>query len=174
VIDRAADEPIAIGRVLRPHGLAGEVVVESWTDMPERFSPGLQVLLRGPGGERPALLSAVRPHQGRFLVLFEGTSTLEAAEALRDVELYIPFAVAEADRPDGYFFHFELEGMDVVDRSGAPLGVVESLVDVAGRSLLTVLTPRGAREVPFVEPIVVSVDGAARRVVLDPPSGLLD
>lgn len=172
--DRAADEPIAIGRVLRPHGLAGEVVVESWTDVPERFAPGLQVLLRGAEGERPARLEAVRPHQGRFLVLFEGTSTPEAAEALRGLELCIPFALADADRPEGYFFHFELEGMDVFDRSGTPLGVVEALVDVAGRPLLTVRTPRGAREVPFVAPIVVSVDGPTRRVVLDPPSGLLD
>lgn len=170
----AADEPIAIGRVLRPHGLAGEVVVESWTDVPERFTPGLEVLLRGPRGERAARIEEVRPHQGRFLVLFEGTASPEAAEALRDLELYIPFAMADADRPDGYFFHFELEGMDVVDRAGASLGVVESLVDVAGRPLLAVLTPRGTREVPFVAPIVVSVDGAARRVVLDPPAGLLD
>ena len=61
-----------------------------------------------------------------------------------------------------------------MDAGGRELGVVTGLQDVAGRSLLEIRTPAGTRDVPFVEPIVVSVDLERRVVVLDPPPGLLD
>jgi len=51
---------------------------------------------------------------------------------------------------------------------------VKELADVGGRPLLVVETPRGVRDVPFAHPIVVSVDVAQKRIVLDPPPGLLD
>ncbi|HUM00747.1 MAG TPA: ribosome maturation factor RimM, partial [Thermoanaerobaculia bacterium] len=68
----------------------------------------------------------------------------------------------------------EAAGLLAVTPDGRPLGVVKDLVEVAGRPLLVLETPRGEREVPFSRPIVVAVDLAVRRVVLDPPAGLLD
>ena len=83
-------------------------------------------------------------------------------------------SVLEAPRPAGYVYHFDVEGCRAVDRSGRELGLVTGLTEAGGRSLLEVRTPSGERDVPFVEPIVVSVDLASRTVVLDPPAGLLD
>jgi 16S rRNA processing protein RimM len=80
----------------------------------------------------------------------------------------------EPARPPGYWFGHELEGLAAVDRSGRELGRVQGLGEAGGRPLLAVLTPRGLRDVPFCEPIVVSVDPSLGRVVLDPPDGLLD
>ncbi len=77
-------------------------------------------------------------------------------------------------RPAGFVYHFDLEGCRVVDRSGRELGLVTGLEELGGRSLLELRTPSGEREVPFIEPIVVSVDLEGRLVVLDPPPGLLD
>lgn len=165
---------VAVGRVARPHGLGGEVVVDPWTDFPERLAAGAELHLRSGGAEpRPARIASARPHAGRVLVRFEGVTTVDGAEALRDAELCVPESEV-APRPEGFYYHFDLEGAEAVDVRGAVLGRVASLDEVGGRSLLVLDTPRGPRPVPFVAPIVVSVDAAARRIVLDPPKGLLD
>jgi 16S rRNA processing protein RimM len=170
----APEERVVIGRVLRPHGLKGEVVVEVLTDFPERFLEGSRVGLSGAAHEaREMHIVAARPHQGRVLLTFEGVSDVSAAETLRNAELSVR-AQDVAPRPPGFVYHWEIEGAVVVDTAGKPLGRVTELADAGGRPLLVVETARGPRDVPFAHPIVVSVDVAGRRVVLAPPAGLLD
>jgi 16S rRNA processing protein RimM len=170
----APEERVVIGRVVKPHGLKGEVVVEVLTDFPERFSEGLRVRLSGGAPEgREMRIATVRPHQGRVLLTFEEISDVSTAEAIRNAELSVS-AADVAPRPEGYVYHWEIEGAFVVDAEGKPLGRVAELADAGGRPLLVVETARGTRDVPFARPIVVSVDVAAKRVVLDPPPGLLD
>ena len=168
------DDRVVIGRVVKPHGLKGEVVVEVLTDFPERFSEGLRVRLSGGAREaRELRIVAARPHLGRVLLTFEGISDVSTAETLRNAELSVSAADVAA-RPEGFVYHWEIEGAVVVDAAGRPLGRVAELADAGGRPLLVVETSRGPRDVPFARPIVVSVDVAGKRVVLDPPPGLLD
>jgi 16S rRNA processing protein RimM len=170
----APEDRVVIGRVVKPHGLKGEVVVEVLTDFPERFLEGLRVRISGDArAERDARVAAVRPHQGRLLVIFDGISDLSAAETLRNADLSVS-AQDVATRPPGYVYHWDVEGAEVFDEKGSLLGRVAELQDAAGRPLLVVATPRGLRDVPFAHPIVVSVDVAGKRVVLAPPAGLLD
>jgi 16S rRNA processing protein RimM len=171
----SADELIAIGTIVKPHGLQGEVSVEILTDFPSRFEEGLAVVLRGSSGDaRGARIATARPHGGRMLVRLEGVEDANGAEALRGLDLCVPRRETVRDRPPGYVYHYELEGCRVVDREGRELGVVRELLDVGGRALLAVDTPAGTRDVPFTEPIVVEVDLARRLVVVDAPPGLLD
>jgi 16S rRNA processing protein RimM len=168
------DDRVVIGRVVKPHGLSGEVVVEPLSDFPERFREGLRVeLASGHGPARDARIASSRPHSGRLLITFEEVSDLSAAEVLRGAELRVARSDV-APRPPGYVYHWEIEGAAAVDVNGRPLGRVAGLADAGGRPLLVLETPRGPRDVPFAHPIVVSVDVAAQRVVLDPPPGLLD
>ena len=173
-MDARPSDLVAVGRVVKPHGLRGEVVVALLTDFPDRFRPGLAVALRDASGAlRPARIAGLRTHQGRLLVRFDGIDSPEAAEALRDVDVCaLPGDVPE--RPEGFVFHHEVEGCAAVDRAGTPLGTVRDLVEVAGRPLLRLDTPLGEREVPFTHPLVVDVDLGRKRIVLDPPPGLLD
>lgn len=164
---------VAAGRVLRPHGLSGEAVVEPWTYFPERFGEGRRLFARSGGRLVSLTVSASRPHRGALLVRFAELTSVEDVEALRDADLCADPS-EPVKRPEGYFFHHELRGLLVVDRLGASLGHVEDLQDLGPSSLLVVRTARGLRDVPFVAPIVVSVDLASGTVVLDPPEGLLD
>jgi 16S rRNA processing protein RimM len=168
------DDLVAVGRVVKPHGLRGEVVVAPLTDFPDRFRPGLEVALRDAAGvSRAARLEGVRTHQGRLLIRFAGIDGPEAAEALRDLDVCaLPGDVPA--RPEGFVFHHEVTGCLAVDRDGSRLGTARDLVEVAGRPILVLETPRGEREVPFTRPLVVSVDVAGRTIVLDLPPGLLD
>jgi len=169
-----SDDLVAVGRVVKPHGLRGEVVVTPLTDFPERFRPGLEVALRdAAGAARAARVGSVRTHLGRLLVRFDGVDGPEAAGALRDLDVCaLPGDVPA--RPEGFVFHHEVEGCVAVDRAGSRLGTARDLLDVAGRPILVLVTPRGDREVPFTRPLVVSVDVAAKLIVLDLPPGLLE
>ncbi len=171
----AAEDLVVVGRLARPHGLRGEMSVEVLSDFPERFVPGLVLVATGTAGTagRELVVSTVRPAGGRLLIGFEGVGTRTEAEALRGIDVAVP-AGHEVPRPEGYVYHFDVEGCRAVDRAGRDLGVVTGLAEVGGRSLLSVRTPGGERDVPFVEPIVVSVDVAGKLVVLDLPPGLLD
>ena len=170
-----AEDLVVVGRLARPHGLRGEMSVEVLTDFPERFVPGLALVATDARGEgrRPLVVASVRGGGDRLLISFEGVEDRNAADALRGLDVSVPKG-SEVPRPEGFVYHFDVEGCRAVDRSGRDLGLVTALVDVAGRSLLEVETRHGERQVPFVEPIVVSVDVEKRVVVLDPPAGLLD
>lgn len=170
----APEDLVVIGRLARPHGLRGEMSVEVLSDFPERFVPGLAVIgVDAAGARRPLVVSAVRPNGERLLLTFQGVSSRTDADGLRGLDIAVPKG-SEVPRPAGFVYHFDLEGCRAVDRSGRELGLVTALEELGGRSLLTLLTASGERDVPFVEPIVVSVDLEKRLVVLDPPAGLLD
>jgi 16S rRNA processing protein RimM len=168
------EDLVAVGRVVRPHGIRGEAVIELLTDFPERVRPGRTLGARSPSGVLEMIrVASVRPHAARLLLRFEGLETPEAVARFRGFDL-CAVPGDEPERPEGFVFHHEAAGLAAVAADGRVLGTVRDLVDVAGRPLLVLATPRGVREVPFTWPLVVSVDLAARRVVLDPPEGLLD
>jgi 16S rRNA processing protein RimM len=123
---------------------------------------------------RELTLSSKRSHGKRLLLSFEGVEGREEADRLSGGVLCLP-----ADRlpqtPEDFYWSHELEGWACEDPSGRPLGTVRRLEQTAAGGQLTLGTP-GGREVlvPFVRPIVVALDRASRRIVLDPPGGLME
>jgi 16S rRNA processing protein RimM len=165
---------LLVGLVHRPHGLSGEVSVEPTTAFPERFQPGSRLFWRRGDRDRELVLATARPHGGRWLLRFEGVGGLEAARELAGGELGVPDDEA-VRAPDGYYYSHRIEGWSCENGGGRRLGTVAGLeVSVAG-PLLTVRTPGGKPVlVPFVAGIVVEMDEAGRRVILDPPEGLFE
>jgi 16S rRNA processing protein RimM len=131
----------------------------------------------GNGRVRPEglLIEAVRPHQGRLIVAFEGVLDRDSADALRGIRLWVDSAdVADPDDPDE-FNDFQLIGLDAVDIAGQRLGEVVRIEHGPAADLLVVrLTDGRDALVPFVRAIVPTVDVTAGRVVLTPPEGLFD
>jgi 16S rRNA processing protein RimM len=183
---------IAVGQVVRAHGIRGEVLVAVRTDEPgARFAPG-SVLPTEPPERGPLTVAAARWHSGRLIVAFEGVGDRTAAEGLRGTLLILDSAqITSLSDPDEFYDH-ELIGLGVVTAAGDPVGVVADVLH-HGQDLLVVrregapgrvtpgqVTPgsrgREAAEalVPFVSAIVTDVDVAAGRLVIDPPPGLLD
>ncbi len=188
---------IAVGQIVRAHGVRGEVIVAVRTDEPGvRFAPG-SVLSTEPPDRGPLTVAAVRWHSGRLIVVFEGIGDRTAAEGLRGTLLVLDSAqIPPAPDPDEFYDH-ELIGLGVVTAAGDRVGVVADVLH-HGQDLLVVRrdsaagapgrpgvpgpgspvgqAPPAADEalVPFVGAIVTDVDVAAGRLVIDPPPGLLD
>jgi 16S rRNA processing protein RimM len=148
-----------VGRVAKPHGLSGEVVVESWSDLPQRLEPG-SVLVTDTG---PLTVDSARPHQGRHLVRFAGVDDREGAERLRATVLR---AAPVAD-PDQLWIH-DLVGATVKDANGTVLGTVAA-VEANPASDLLVLDTGGLIPLRFVTETVPQ-----RAITVEIPDGLLE
>ena len=169
---------LVVGRVVKAHGVTGEVAVEIRTDDPEhRFAPG--VALRGRpargGAEREYVIESVRAHGGRLLMRLRGIADRDSADRLRGTVFLIDAAaLPPIDDPDEFYDH-QLEGLAVSTVDGRQVGTVTEVLHTAAGELLAVRSPEGAEVlVPFVSAIVVSVSLADHAVVIDPPEGLLD
>ena len=177
---RDAPTHLAVGQVTKPHGIKGEVFVRPLTDHPEGlYAPGVVLFPAGtrggePDPDRPALtLAEVRPFKEGFLVRFEGFEDRNQAEMLRRTELLAPVE-SLAPRGEGEVFLHELPGMRVEDTAGVQLGRVLEVYELEPSVLLEVMTGKGKVLIPFVAEVVVDVQLEDRRLVVDPPPGLLD
>ncbi|HEV7888898.1 MAG TPA: ribosome maturation factor RimM [Acidimicrobiales bacterium] len=147
-----------VARVAKPHGLRGEVVVELLTNRTERIDAG--TVLHSDRGDMAIERSS--PHQGRWIVQFEGVHSREDADALRGLVL----RAEPIEDPDALWVH-DLIGAEVVDTVGTPLGTVAA-VEANPASDLLVLEGGGLVPLTFV------TETGPGRVVVDPPPGLLD
>jgi 16S rRNA processing protein RimM len=169
---------LVVGRVVKAHGVTGEVVVDIRTDDPDvRFAPG--ITLRGRpsrgGAERRYTVESARDHGNRLLVRLDGVADRDAADALRGVLFVVDSEeLPPIAEPDEFYDH-QLEGLRVQTTAGEPVGTVAEVLHTAGGELLSVRTePGGEVLVPFVSAIVTSVSLADQTIEIDPPEGLLE
>jgi 16S rRNA processing protein RimM len=166
------DDLILVGRVARPHGNKGQVIVNPDTDFPEeRFATGTTLLV----GDRaePKKITASRMHQGRPVISLEGVDTMHHAEALVHAELKAP-AASLPPLPENTYYRHDLVGCVVQDTDGRLIGEVAAVEGPIEMSRLIVNAPHGEVLIPLVADICVEVDPVARRVRVKAPEGLIE
>jgi 16S rRNA processing protein RimM len=163
-----------VGRIARAHGNRGQVIVDPATDFPEeRFKPGSVLQIRRRDAIESVAVETVRFHRGRPILGLSGIDTMDAAEALAGSELRIGTDVLQP-LPAGSFYHHDLVDCDVETRSGEPIGRVAAIEGDAAGSRLVVKSRQGEILIPLAENICVAVDVQGRKIVVEPPEGLLD
>jgi len=167
-----ADATVLIGRVVKAHGIRGEVVVQPLSDVPGRFDVGTEVVV----GDTPRTIAGSRPHQGRLLLAFDEVRDRNAAERLRGAAILGP--PLDLEDSETYYAH-ELVGMEVRHVDGRRLGTVTALIELpesAGYDLLEVTRDGDSWLLPAAEEFVevVADDAGSLALVIDPPDGLID
>jgi 16S rRNA processing protein RimM len=170
-------ETVAVGRVLRPHGVRGEVVVEVLSDVPGRFQKGSRIQGVREGAPPVTLtVAAGRVHKTGAVVRFEGIEDRDQAETLRGLDLEVPRAeVPKA--PRGTYYQYELLGClcrNVCRDGGEELGRVVEVVEDGGGVMLIVEGEGRRVPVPFVKEFLRRVDVAAGEIELALPPGFLE
>jgi 16S rRNA processing protein RimM len=160
-----------VGAIAGAFGVRGEVRLKSFCAEPAaiaRYAP----LLTEDG--RSFALRITRSIQGAFAARLGGVETREQAEALKGTRLYVPRDRLPPLEPDE-FYHADLIGLAVFDTGGAPLGTIRAVLDHGAGDILEIARP-GAADLllPFTRAAVPTVDLAGRRLVVDPPEGLLE
>jgi 16S rRNA processing protein RimM len=160
---------LIVGRILKAHGVRGEVVVASESDNPTRFTRG--AVLGTPEGSK-LVVRASRQHGASLIVSFEGIDDRTSAEELRGKLLSIEPEARRALEP-GEYWPDDLIGLQVQDQEGTPLGeIIDVVVGVQDR--LVVQTSSGTVDVPFVHSLVPHVDITGGLVTVNPIPGLFN
>jgi 16S rRNA processing protein RimM len=162
---------LAIGRVLAPFGLRGEVRIEILTDFPDRFHDLQRIFI----GDPPAPMSVerFRRHRGQGILKLEGCNDRNAAEALRDLLLWVPTSEAVPLGEDEYFV-YQIEGLEVWTTEGEHVGTITEVLFTGSNDVYVVQGANG-REIliPAIADVVQQVDLVNGRLVVEMMEGLV-
>ena len=173
------DDLVIVGRVRRPHGVRGEVLIDPLTDEPDAvYASGRRVFggtVDGPMDDEAPVLTVLetRPFKDGLLVRFREIPDRTEAERWNGRLLLVP---EEELTPldEGQVYQHELRGMTVELSSGEIVGTVADVFEVPQGLLLDVARERGTVLVPFSGDIILGVDRERRVVRIAPPAGLLE
>jgi 16S rRNA processing protein RimM len=162
-----------VGRIARAHGLRGQVIVNLETDFPEeRFQPGAELFVERGGRVEPLTITTVRFHRERPVIGLHGVESMTQAETLAGLELRVPLD-ALAALPDGVFYRHDLIGCRVETTSGGDVGVVTDVEGSMAGSRLVIEGTAGEVLIPLAAEICREIDPGGKRIVIDPPEGLI-
>jgi 16S rRNA processing protein RimM len=162
---------VQIGRLGRPHGVNGEMALDSCDLTPLELHDVGRFVWRGPDGrERPLIIRTARPAHDRMLVAFDGIDRRETASELTNGLLM----AQQEQLPDpgpGHAYHFQLIGLEVRTDDGRVLGTLEDIVRTGAHPVYVV---RGARELllPAVPDVIRKLDLEAGTLTVTLPAGL--
>lgn len=162
-------EPVflAVGRLRRPHGIQGEILMDVLTDFPERIRTGRKVYV----GEthEPMKIVSLRGHNREMIVRFSGYSNPEEAGQLRNALVFVK-ASDLPELPEGEYYHHQLLGLAVVDEAGQPLGTLAEILETGANDIYLVKTPDGKELLlPVTEEVILSVDLEQSEMRVRPP-----
>ena len=169
-------DEIVVGRVRNAHGLDGEVLVELLTGDPDDvFMENRVFRLSGRDRRGPdrLTLKGARRHKGGLLLRFGEIADRAAADRLRGCELALSGDDLRKLDENEFFLH-DLVGYTVVRSDGEPVGDVVTSYETGAQLLLGVMAGERELLIPFGRQLVTEVDREARRIVIDPPPGLLE
>jgi 16S rRNA processing protein RimM len=168
-------ELVVVGRVRRPTGIKGTLLVEIYSGIPDRFIVGDSVIA---DGQEYEIVETGKSGDSAKL-RFDGINSIEKADRFRDIELSVP-AEELPDNPPGVYYHYEILGSDVTTLDGQHLGTLTEILETGSNDVL-IITGKPAPDknkgdeilVPVLDGVIVDVDRKAGTMKIDPPDGIL-
>lgn len=161
-------EPVylAVGRLRRPHGIKGEIILEVLSDSQEYFEPG-NILFAGET-YIPMVLDGVRPHDKLLIIHFANVNTPEDATNYTNQLAYVPISVLKA-LPEGQYYFYQLIGLKAVDHLGENLGILTEIIQTGAVPVYVVTSENGKEQLfPALPEVVISVRLKERTITLKP------
>ncbi|MGD2050599.1 MAG: ribosome maturation factor RimM [Chloroflexota bacterium] len=147
---------LVIGRVIKPHGVRGEVKVEVHTELPERFDWLEQVYIGDPD-PIAVPIEKVRFHKSWVILKLAGYSDRNEAEKLRAQWLHVPEDEA-LPLEEGEYYLFQVIGFTVITDEGQVLGQVTEVIETKANNVFVVEGPNGEILLPDIDEVIKEVD----------------
>ena len=161
---------LVVGRIGRAHGVLGEATIEVQTDDPDiRFQVGNKLTL---DDGRELTIRSSRWHNQILLLAFDGIADRNQIEELRD-QLISSDVDLGLLAPGEYHFQ-QLIGCEVFQQNGELIGTVDEILKSPGQDLLSVSRAAGRVLIPMVKQIIIEINVLAKKIIVNPPEGLLD
>ena len=151
--ENASQRYVAVGRILSPWALQGDLKVEPLTDFPERFAVGGSLYVDGVA----YTIEGCRWHKGKVYIKLSGIDDATAAEALRQRLLEVP---EDELKPlsEGEYYQFQILGLQVRTTEGQPLGKVSQILSTGSNDVFVVHGEGGELLIPALDDIVKAID----------------
>jgi 16S rRNA processing protein RimM len=161
---------IRVARIGAAHGIRGEVKLWSFTEDPmavNTYGP-----LETEDRARRFEIETLRPGKNFLVARIAGIADRNAAEALCNLDLFVPRDRLPPIEEDDTYYHADLVGLSAVDKGGIALGTLKAIHNFGAGDLLEI-EPAGGGEslmVPFTDATVPEIDMMARRMVVVLPA----
>ena len=162
-----------LGKILRSHGLTGNLICVFDTDKPESYSKLESVLLERNNSLLPYFVKKVTLKGHEVHLLLEGIDTAEKASVLKGCDIYLPLNKLPKRSKNEFYIH-DLLGCNLTDINLGELGTVEDVIETAGQNLLSFNYKGAEILLPFVKEFVINVDIQGKAVSTNIPEGLID
>ena len=166
-------EPVylAVGLLRRPHGVHGDMLMEVYTDFPERLKIGTELFAGD--GHVSLIIARKRPHKDGLLLGFRGIDTPEDVGRYRNMVLYVPTADRPA-LPEGEYYYHQLLGLSVLSDDGKILGVLDSILETGANDVFVVKSPNGDEILlPVIPDVLQNIDLEKKIILVHVLPGLL-
>lgn len=166
-----APEFLAVGKLRRPHGIRGEIILDILTDFPERIHAGMTLYV---GEEHtPLRLHTRREADTALLITFDDYTSPEAVGELRNKMAYIS-AKDRPPLPEGEFYHHQLIGKTVVNDDGRTLGQLTEILETGANDVAVVRLEKGPEILlPLIKEVLLGVDENAGIIHVHLLAGIL-
>ncbi len=164
---------IAYGKILKPHGLKGEIKVLPYSTSPENFKQ-VQYIYTEPDSKNPQRhkVSDKRFHKHFIIAKLQNVNSIEEAEALRNKEVHVDRNELPSKQEDEYYW-FELIGLNVYDENECLIGQVDSLIDNTAQPILVIKNGSEEYMVPFIDRFVKEVDLNSSKIAVESIADLI-
>lgn len=172
-MEAAGETWVKVGRIGKPFGLKGEVVVHYYAEGPERFTPGAQVFVAAPEGRVSARIAHSRQLAAKFVAAFEGR---ENVDTVRDwVGCFVEMKAKDLPPlPEGRFYQYELLGLQVYAADGSFVGELMEILGTGGNDVFRVCRDRREFLIPAIDDAIARIDLTQGRLVLKDLEGLIE
>ncbi len=168
---RQPPEFLDVGRILRPHGLRGELVFQAFSELVQILEPSTEIYL---GSENTSVIvSAIRPHHARYLLSVEGCEDRNTAEKWRGEMVRIRFEQAKPLQ-EGVYYHWQILDLPVFTTEGDQLGKIVEILETGANDIYVVRDEQDHEILlPAIKNVILKVDLENSKMVVELPPGLL-
>jgi 16S rRNA processing protein RimM len=168
-----AEPLVPLGEVVATHGLDGWLRLNPLNPNSETLSPGRQVWLELRGSSTGYEIVSSQRHKQQFLLKLRGLDHIDQALRWIGATLMVEDSALAALK-DGEYYQYQVIGFQVVSVDGKAIGTLVSTLSTAAGPLYVVQGPTKEHLIPAVKEIVEKVDFNEKKIVINPPEGLLD
>jgi 16S rRNA processing protein RimM len=163
---------LLIGKITGPHGIKGLLKVHSYAESLDLFAPDEPIFLKRGKDYEPCTVLSASPHKKGVLLLLEGITDRNRAEAICGVEIYVEKSRLPELEEDVYYWD-DLIGLSVEDEDGSVLGSLTSIIETGSNDVYVVQKGKEEILIPALEHVILSVDLETGLMRVCLPEGLL-
>jgi len=166
------NDKLEIGQIVNTRGLKGEVKVNSFSEAQDRFETIDTVLLKNKSEYKEYKIEKVSYSKNQVMLKLKGVDTIEEAEKLRNLYIYI-YRSQLGELPEGTYYIADLIGLDVCLENGEKIGIVDDIFSTGSNDVYVVKDELGKQKLlPAIDEVLKEIDIANGKIIVNLIEGL--